>query len=279
MTTLTERIDTALPIDDTFAFVADFANSAIWDPGVATAERLDTGAVGLGSRFRLGVRLGGRVAPMEYRIAVFEPPTRVVLVGSGSGVVGGRRHPLRADRTAARGSTTRPTSGWVACSVWSSRSSVALSRRSGATPSVACSGRSTRERRRWRRSAGEPGRRVMKVGDRRVGHQRPDRRLRPPTGSRGAAVRGRCGRRRSRQDGRRGDRCRAGRRRHRVHRLQRAHLPDVRATAGRAWRRDAAQRHVPWLDLSRVSRRVQLARRHAATSPLPGPSPVPGTGG
>jgi carbon monoxide dehydrogenase subunit G len=86
MTTLTERIDTALPIEDTFAFVADFANSAVWDPGVATAERLDVGAVGLGSRFRLGVRLGGRVAPMEYRIAVFEPPTRVLLVGSGSGV-------------------------------------------------------------------------------------------------------------------------------------------------------------------------------------------------
>ena len=44
MTTLTERIDTALPIEDTFAFVADFANSAVWDPGVATAERLDAGA-------------------------------------------------------------------------------------------------------------------------------------------------------------------------------------------------------------------------------------------
>ena len=86
MTTLTERIDTALPIEETFAFVADFANSAIWDPGVAIAERLDTGAIGLGSRFRLGVRLGGRVAPMEYRIAVFEPPTRVLLIGSGSGV-------------------------------------------------------------------------------------------------------------------------------------------------------------------------------------------------
>src|SRR6478609_9399506 len=86
MTTLHERIDTVLPIDQTFAYVADFANSQTWDPGVATAERLDAGGVGLGSRFRLGVRLGGRVAPMEYRIAVFEPPTRVLLIGSGSGV-------------------------------------------------------------------------------------------------------------------------------------------------------------------------------------------------
>ena len=86
MTTLRERIDTTLPIDETFAYVADFANSETWDPGVATATRLGAGEVGLGSRFRLGVRLGGRVAPMDYRISVFEPSTRVVLVGSGSGV-------------------------------------------------------------------------------------------------------------------------------------------------------------------------------------------------
>ena len=86
MTTLHERIETPLSIDDAFAYVADFANSQEWDPGVATAERIDSGPIGLGSRFRLGVRLGPRVAPMEYRISVFEPPTRVVLVGSGSGV-------------------------------------------------------------------------------------------------------------------------------------------------------------------------------------------------
>ena len=86
MTTLRERIETTLPIDDAFAYVADFANSQEWDPGVATAQRLDDGPIGLGSRFRLGVRLGRRVSSMEYRISVFEPPTRVVLVGWGSGV-------------------------------------------------------------------------------------------------------------------------------------------------------------------------------------------------
>lgn len=86
MTTLHERVETTLPIEDVFDYVADFANSMEWDPGVATAERLGDGPVGLGSRFRLGVRLGPRVAPMEYRISAFEPPTRVVLVGSGSGV-------------------------------------------------------------------------------------------------------------------------------------------------------------------------------------------------
>src|SRR6478672_7103777 len=86
MTTLHEQVETTLSIDDVFAYVADFANSQEWDPGVATAERLDEGPVGPGSRFRLGVRLGPRVGTMDYRISVFEPPTRVVLVGSGSGV-------------------------------------------------------------------------------------------------------------------------------------------------------------------------------------------------
>jgi carbon monoxide dehydrogenase subunit G len=86
MTTLHERVETTLPIEDVFAYVADFANSRDWDPGVATAERLDTGPIGLGSRFRLGVRLGSRVAPMVYTISAFEPPSRVVLTGSGSGV-------------------------------------------------------------------------------------------------------------------------------------------------------------------------------------------------
>lgn len=86
MTNLHFRIQTTLPIEETFAFIADFANSSRWDPGVATSERIDAGPVGLGARYALGVRMRGRVAPMEYRITTFEEPTRVVLTGAGSGV-------------------------------------------------------------------------------------------------------------------------------------------------------------------------------------------------
>jgi carbon monoxide dehydrogenase subunit G len=86
VTTLNEQIETTLPIEQAFAYIADFANAREWDPGVATAERIDSGPVGVGSRYRLGVHLGGRVAPMDYRISICEPPNRVVLVGSGSGV-------------------------------------------------------------------------------------------------------------------------------------------------------------------------------------------------
>ena len=86
MTRLTRHIETRLDPAAAFAFVADFANAMRWDPGVATSEAIGTGPVGVGSRYRLGVRLGGRVAPMEYRITTYEAPNRVVLKGEGSGV-------------------------------------------------------------------------------------------------------------------------------------------------------------------------------------------------
>jgi carbon monoxide dehydrogenase subunit G len=86
MTRLLEQIETTLPIEDAFDFVADFANAERWDPGVARSTRLDGGSVQVGSRFALDVRMGRRTAPMTYRVATLERPNRVVLVGEGSGV-------------------------------------------------------------------------------------------------------------------------------------------------------------------------------------------------
>jgi carbon monoxide dehydrogenase subunit G len=86
MPRLHETIDTALPLEAAFAFVADFANASRWDPGVATSERIDDGPVDVGARYRLGIRTRGRVTPMEYRVTAFEPARRVVLAGSGSGI-------------------------------------------------------------------------------------------------------------------------------------------------------------------------------------------------
>ena len=86
MAVLRERIESRLGIDEAFAFVADFANAERWDPGVAESVRLDDGPPRVGARYRLGVRMGSRVAPMEYEITRFEAPNRVVLEGHGSGV-------------------------------------------------------------------------------------------------------------------------------------------------------------------------------------------------
>jgi hypothetical protein len=86
MAVLREQIDTTLGIDDAFAFVADFANAQHWDPGVATSVRLDSGPVAVGARYQLGIRMSGRVTPMEYTVTTFDAPNRVVLSGEGSGV-------------------------------------------------------------------------------------------------------------------------------------------------------------------------------------------------
>jgi carbon monoxide dehydrogenase subunit G len=86
MAILRERIETTLPLDQAFAFVADFGNSEQWDPGVVSSQRTNAGPVGIGARYHLGVRLRGKAAPMDYEITVFEPLRRVVLTGTGSGV-------------------------------------------------------------------------------------------------------------------------------------------------------------------------------------------------
>lgn len=86
MAILREQIETSLPLEETFAFVGDFANAMHWDPGVSTSERIGEGPVAVGARYRLGIRRGGKVSPMEYQVTVYEPGHRVVLTGSGSGV-------------------------------------------------------------------------------------------------------------------------------------------------------------------------------------------------
>ena len=80
MTKLHERIETTLPIDATVRLHRRLREL---DARGIRASRppsaIDAGPVGLGARYRLGVRMRGKVAPMEYRITTFEPPTRVVL--------------------------------------------------------------------------------------------------------------------------------------------------------------------------------------------------------
>ena len=108
MPVLHEQVHTRLPIESAFAYLADFSNAATWDPGTATASRLDEGPLRVGSRFALGVRMAGSVRPMTYRIVRLDPDREVVLEGRGSGVAatdtmtfaadpGGTRIDYRAD--------------------------------------------------------------------------------------------------------------------------------------------------------------------------------------
>jgi hypothetical protein len=80
-------IDSTLPPETAFAELADFASAERWDPGVVEARRLDTGALGVGSRFHLVTRFAGRAVPLEYEIVEFDPPNRVMLRAGNATVV------------------------------------------------------------------------------------------------------------------------------------------------------------------------------------------------
>ena len=86
MINLRETIEVPRPLDDVFSYVSNFGNSAQWDPGVAESTKTSPGRVGVGTEFDLRVRFGPRSIPMAYVIRIYEPPTRVVLEGTGESV-------------------------------------------------------------------------------------------------------------------------------------------------------------------------------------------------
>ena len=79
MATYSAQIEAAGGQDEVFEYLATFSNAHEWDPGVVDGEALTPGPVAVGSVFRLGVRLAGRVVPFEYRIVELDRPRRVVL--------------------------------------------------------------------------------------------------------------------------------------------------------------------------------------------------------
>jgi carbon monoxide dehydrogenase subunit G len=70
------------PLEEVFDYVADFSNTAEWDPGVKTSERMDEGPVGVGSQFDLVTTFAGSEVPLVYEMTEHESPTRIVLIAS-----------------------------------------------------------------------------------------------------------------------------------------------------------------------------------------------------
>jgi hypothetical protein len=88
MARITAHLD--VPTDARIAFdhVADFTTTVDWDDSITEATRLDTGDIGLGSCFRVQLKLGLTTVPLEYVITDHTPPSgsepgRVVLTTKG----------------------------------------------------------------------------------------------------------------------------------------------------------------------------------------------------
>lgn len=80
-------IDVPQKPENAFAYLAHFDNAAQWDPGVVEAERLDTGPLRRGSRFRVVASFLGQHVELVYEITELEAPHRVVLVGRNDTLV------------------------------------------------------------------------------------------------------------------------------------------------------------------------------------------------
>lgn len=72
--------------DDAFDYMANFAHSVAWDPGVLEAHRVSGGPIGLGSRFLLVTEFLGRRIPLEYAITHYERPHRLELTAQNASV-------------------------------------------------------------------------------------------------------------------------------------------------------------------------------------------------
>lgn len=80
MARYTTTIRSSLPPAEALARLADFSSAATWDPGVASARRLDEGPVRVGSRVALVARVGRRSVPLTYEVTELVAPERVVQV-------------------------------------------------------------------------------------------------------------------------------------------------------------------------------------------------------
>jgi dehydrogenase/reductase SDR family member 12 len=86
MTKLIESLETSLPQEQAFAYIADWGRQAEWDPNTVSSRPIGDGEPRVGARYALEVKMGPRAVPMEYRITELDAPDRIVLVGEGSGV-------------------------------------------------------------------------------------------------------------------------------------------------------------------------------------------------
>jgi carbon monoxide dehydrogenase subunit G len=77
--TYSTQIEAAGDRGEVFEYLAVFSNASEWDPAVEDGEALTPGPAAVGSVYRLGVRLAGRVVPFDYRVLELDRPRRVVL--------------------------------------------------------------------------------------------------------------------------------------------------------------------------------------------------------
>jgi Polyketide cyclase / dehydrase and lipid transport len=88
MATYSTQIEAAGGQDEVFEYLATFSNAREWDPGVVDGEALTPGPVAVGSGFRLGVRVAGRVV-LQATHGHMTSTDAITVDGAGAGAGAG----------------------------------------------------------------------------------------------------------------------------------------------------------------------------------------------
>lgn len=80
-------LETDRPVEEVFAYLADFSTTQEWDPGVVRAKRGEAGELGVGSTFDLVASFLGRENELTYTITEYDAPHAVTLQGENATVV------------------------------------------------------------------------------------------------------------------------------------------------------------------------------------------------
>lgn len=75
------------PVEDVFAYLADFSTTEEWDPGVVRATRNGNGTIGVGTTFDLVASFLGRENELTYEVVEYEAPHAITLRGENATVV------------------------------------------------------------------------------------------------------------------------------------------------------------------------------------------------
>ena len=84
MPKVSRTITTEAPIDEVFAYMADFSNGPEWDPTQESSVAREDGGPRLGQVYDIVVRWGDREVPMVYEVTAYKPNHMITLVGDGS---------------------------------------------------------------------------------------------------------------------------------------------------------------------------------------------------
>tara|TARA_R110002096_G_scaffold143328_4_gene299260 strand:- start:31362 stop:31796 length:435 start_codon:yes stop_codon:yes gene_type:complete len=81
MPSVEDRVEVCTPLAEAFAYFAEFANIAEWDPGVESVRKHGSGPLALGDTYAVISRFGGRLVPIAYEVTLLESPHRICLRG------------------------------------------------------------------------------------------------------------------------------------------------------------------------------------------------------